>query len=190
MQEKTKDIRDSAGRQIQSYKLETITNSQLYMSSSLEIAQLKQDLQKVHGKLHNVKDYTSVKTTTHDTVSIALHDTVADTGIIHIPFVATPDSFLTLLGYTTLHHIPGSLVTDSVEVIYSIHNRLSITHYTQHKFLRPQTINLLITSDNNHTDIGKVQTYTVVTNRKFLQKWYVHVAAGVVATLVVQHYVK
>lgn len=192
LQKKVIDTRDSSGRQLQVYQLQAITSTQLAQSSAAEAIQLRKDLDKVHGKLSKVTSSVSVGSSTHDSVVIPVYDTIrlADSGSVHLPFAAIPDTFLTLSGSVNLSRIPGALVLDSVQVAYLIHNRLSITHYTQHKFLHKSTINLLVTSDNPHTDIGKVQTYTIVTNKKFFQKWYTHVAIGAVSALVLQHYIK
>jgi hypothetical protein len=192
LQKKVLDIRDSAGRQIQVYKTQSITSQQLATSQSAEMVQLRKDLKLAGGKQKNINSSTSVHTNTHDTVSVAIHDTIklADTGKVSIPFSTTPDTFIRITGINHLHHLPGSLIFDSITLAYSISNRLSVTHFTKHPFLRKSTTNLLITSDNPHTDIGKVQNYSVVNNKKFFQKWYFHVGCGVLATLVAQHYIK
>ncbi len=190
LQHKILDIRDSAGRQVQVYQVQTITSQQLATSRSAEAEQLRYQLKLAGGKPNQVTSSTTTHTTTQGNVQITTHDTISclDTGIYSIAFAdTTTDSFMRLTGTTTFRAIPKSLVMQSVGIAYELKGGTSITYFNKSRLLHKAQLEVVVTELNPKTTTNKVQTYNITPKQHLHQKWYTHIIVGAAAVLVAQH---
>lgn len=192
LQRRVLDVRDSAGREISVYKVQTINMAQLLQSSSSENKKLKEDLKVAHANLKDVESSTTVASSTKDTARIRIDSFiyVKDTGIKKIPFFYSPDTFMTVTGISTFHVFDSGISLDSTQINVDIKNSCSITYYNESKFLRPEQIKLLIAQDNPHTITGKVQTYYLSPEKKWFQKVWIHAVTGGIITLLLMNSLK
>jgi len=192
LQKKTQDIRDSSGREIVTYKVQTINAQQLAQSNSKEAEQLRYQLKLAGHKVKEIKSSVSETTTTKGIATITVHDTISckDTGTVLAHFGDNTDSFLQVKGTASFLLIPGSIVFKSASIDYTLQGGTTVTWLNKSRFLRKAQLELMVTELNPHTTINKVQTYSITPDKKFYQKWWFHAATGAVIGLTIQHYLK
>ncbi len=182
LQTKIKEVRDSSGRQIQVYRVQAVTAEQLAYSKSTEAEQLRKDLHRVKASVKDLISTTSVESTTGTVFTQTLHDTIPCTDTGDIPTIQFSDStkWHKVFGLLTFSRAGRNIVLDNVYIEDSVHNKSSITHYSDGGLFRPTHVNLMITQDNPSTITGKVQNYDIYVPKKWYEKWWVHTAAGAV----------
>lgn len=194
MQKKILDTRDSTGRVIQVYQLQTITSEQLATSKSQEAQQLRKDLKIAGGKLNRVSSSATVRTSLIDTVHVSVNDTIhfTDTGLVTIPFTSDTlaDTFNRVSGTAIFYPIGTGIVFKELVPVISVKGGTSLTYFFKGGFLKKSHTDLMITENNPKVTINKIQTYTVVNNKKWYEKWWVHIMVGSALTLTAEHFIK
>lgn len=193
LQHKVSDIRDSAGREIQTYTVQTIDIQQLLNEKNRQVDDLTYQLHLSGLKLKNLHSSVSVNQSTHDTLHIPIHDTIAcmDSGTLQIPFSdTTTDTFLRVTGTSQFRAIPHSLVYESTRLDYTLRSGVTVNWVDKSRFLQRSQLELQVAEHNPHSITYGVQSYSVRTNRKFFQKFWFHAAIGAAGALVIQHYLK
>lgn len=197
MQKKILEIRDSAGREITVYSLEKIQVNDLLQQSTSQVQQLRADLDKAHLKEKNVRSTVQLDVNTQGRVSIGLNDTLQsktgndstafDSALVNIPFNDSSDKFMRISGNASFQPILAGFIFKGIEFDYKVKDTFTVTHVLTGGFLKKAGVSLMVTSANPHTSIEKVQSYYVVVEKKWFQKWYVQAGAGIVVGFILAH---
>jgi len=196
-QKKILDIRDSAGREIVVYSMESIQANSLLEQSTTQLQQLRSDLSKAHLKEKNVRSTVQLDVNTQGRTEIAVNDTLIaqkctdtgtlDTALVIVPFSDSTDRFMRIYGNASFQPIQAGFIFKGIGFDYKIKDTFTVTHVLTGGFFKKPGVSLMLTSANTHTSIDKVQSYYVVVEKKWFQKWYVQAGAGMVAGFILAH---
>lgn len=161
--------RDSLGRESATYKANVLTLKQLNALGDSTILAMKKEVK--YWK--NLASHTSVGTTTSDTLTIPISDTVwlaGDSTPVYAKKFVYQDSWLNLHG----------TIRSQVELTYSLRNEMTLDYYwTRDRWFTKKYLAGTIKQANPNTTTNRVVQFTVASPpAPWYGKWWVHEIIG------------
>lgn len=190
-QKLVQDTRDSAGREISVFQVQAIGKDQLHEVDSAEKEELNYQLKQAHLKLKNVHSTVTFEQVTHDTTSIAVHDTLkfGDTVEQSVNLESSDiDTFIHFTGIAHFKPYPKVWVFKDMSLDYTIKTGATVTWADRSKFLHRSQLELELTETNPKSTTYGVRSYYITPDKQWYQTFWFHFSLGVIGTLVVLHY--
>jgi len=174
LQQEASRYRDTLGRERVKYKVQQITIEEMKMSTSKELLSIKEELRKMKLNPNKIHSTTIVQTSTVDTVTITIRDTLpcnSKETSKEVP-VAFSDKWIDLKGDISFSKTSIGWAIDSTAISYSIDNTVSVTYAYKNKFFKADELHLSVMHDNPSTSTERVQTYVIKNKKKWYQQWW------------------
>ena len=189
LQTKLMTVRDSAGEEISRYRINELTYQQLIASNSDNIERVEQALEQVNLKLKHLQSATMIKSATHDTVRIAVRDTlplISDSSQAQVSLpIKWADKWLELSAIALFSKYQRTYIFDSLTIDYTLNNEVLVAYTKKSKLLSKPSIDLTIKQSNPHTTTGGVQTYNIKVDRRWYETRGASFAAGLLVGAVI-----